>query len=109
MKRSLLPTLVILCVVSTGALAAPDPLPLWPGRAPGETAALPPENDTTTSKDGLVAGKRVIRIGNVSQPTIAIYSPPAGKNTGAAVLVCPGGVPIGFWPQILRARRFANG
>jgi acetyl esterase/lipase len=33
----------------------------------------------------------VIRLGNVSIPTLTVYSPPAGKNTGAAVLVFPGG------------------
>jgi len=35
--------------------------------------------------------KTVIRLGNVSKPTITIHRPPAGKDTGAAVLVCPGG------------------
>jgi acetyl esterase/lipase len=39
----------------------------------------------------LIAGKLVIRLGNVSKPTIRIYRPPADKDTGAAVLVFPGG------------------
>jgi len=39
----------------------------------------------------LIAGKRVIRLGNVSSPTMAVYRPSSEKNTGAAVLVCPGG------------------
>ena len=38
-----------------------------------------------------MAGRSVIRLGNVSTPTLSVYSPPAGKNTGAAVLVFPGG------------------
>jgi acetyl esterase/lipase len=65
-------------------------LPIWPGVAPGEPANLPPEADMTTPKDNLVAGRAVIRLGNVSQPTITLYKP-QGKNTGAAVLVFPGG------------------
>ncbi|MBK9138758.1 MAG: alpha/beta hydrolase [Verrucomicrobia bacterium] len=67
------------------------PIRLWPGEAPGDTGALGEEKDTTKPTDNLVAGRRVIRLGNVSQPTITLYRPPAAKDTGAAVLVCPGG------------------
>src|SRR6202044_1250717 len=35
-------------------------------------------------------GKSVIRIGNVSSPTLTLYTP-KGANTGAAVVVFPGG------------------
>jgi len=65
-------------------------LPVWPGAAPGAPANLPPEADTTTAKDNLVAGRPVIRLGNISAPTITLYKP-KGKNTGAAVVVFPGG------------------
>lgn len=68
-----------------------QPQPLWPGKAPGEIKDLPPESDQTKSTDRPVAGKTVLRLGNVTQPTLTIYSPPSDKNTGAAVLVCPGG------------------
>jgi len=44
----------------------------------------------TTAKDNVVAGKPVYRLGNVSAPTLTLYSP-KGKNTGAAVVVFPGG------------------
>jgi len=64
---------------------------LWPGTAPGETKDLGKEQDTTKPTDNLVAGKRVIRLGNVSKPTLTIYKPSKSKDTGAAVLVCPGG------------------
>jgi dienelactone hydrolase len=76
--------------VSTWA-AEPKPVALWPGKAPGETKDLPPEGDTTKPADRPVAGKAVVRLGNVANPTLTVYSPAAGKNTGAAVLVCPGG------------------
>lgn len=65
-------------------------LPLWPNGAPGAAPNPAAEIDTTTAKDALVAGKRVIRLGNVSSPTLTLYAP-AGRNTGAAVLVFPGG------------------
>jgi acetyl esterase/lipase len=45
----------------------------------------------TKPADGLIAGKPVIRLGNVSKPTISIYRPSADRATGAAVVVCPGG------------------
>jgi len=72
-------------------LTALAPLRLWPGRAPGETAELPPEGDTTKPSDRLVAGRPVVRIGNVSDPTITVYPAREDRRNGAAVLVCPGG------------------
>jgi len=64
---------------------------LWNGPAPGDKGDIGEEADTTKSTDRPVAGKPVIRFGHVSKPTIAVYRPPAGKDTGAAVMVCPGG------------------
>lgn len=93
-NRLLLP----LCMISTLLLIpqvsaddAPKPIALWPGAAPGEKVDIGEERDTTKPTDNLIAGKRLIRLGNVSKPTISIYRPPTDKNTGAAVLVCPGG------------------
>lgn len=48
------------------------------------------EVDATTAKDNLIAGKPLIRLGNVSVPTLTVYAPKQ-KNTGAAVVVFPGG------------------
>jgi acetyl esterase/lipase len=44
----------------------------------------------TTAKDGPIAGKPLLRIGNVSNPTLTLYTPKE-NNTGAAVVVFPGG------------------
>jgi acetyl esterase/lipase len=63
---------------------------IWPESAPGARLNLPAEVDTTTTKDNLIAGKPLVRLGNVLTPTLTLYSP-AGKNTGAAVVVFPGG------------------
>jgi acetyl esterase/lipase len=65
-------------------------LALWPHGAPGAKPNPEPEVDINTSKDGLIAGRPIIRLTNVSSPTLTLYSP-AGKNTGAAVVVFPGG------------------
>ena len=65
-------------------------LDLWPHGAPGAAASTGVEVDTTTAKDNLIAGKPLIRLGNVSTPTLTVYSPTV-KNTGAAIVVFPGG------------------
>jgi acetyl esterase/lipase len=85
----------LLLLLLPAALLADDKpaavLDLWPGKPPGVTAASGEEKDTTRPKDGLVAGRPVIRLGNVSKPTVTIYRPEAGKANGACVVVCPGG------------------
>jgi len=69
-----------------------DPVHLWPGKPPGdENKTFPPEGDATTDKDDLVAGRRLIRLGNVSDPTMTVFAPEPSKRNGTAVLVCPGG------------------
>lgn len=66
-------------------------LPIWPNGPPGEAGLGTGERDTTKPADGLVAGRRIIRLGFVSNPSIEIFQPAKEKNTGAAVLVFPGG------------------
>jgi len=63
---------------------------LWPGAVPDARPAKGPESAETTGKDSLVAGKPWVAISNVTQPTMTVYAP-QGKNTGAAVVVFPGG------------------
>jgi acetyl esterase/lipase len=64
---------------------------LWPKDVPGEQGDIGEERNMTRPSDGLVDGKPVIRLGNVTRPTLAFYRPPPELDTGAAVLVCPGG------------------
>jgi len=63
---------------------------LWPHGAPGAQSSAGTEVDITTAKDNLIADKLVIRLGNVSTPTLTVYAPKQ-KNTGAAIVVFPGG------------------
>ena len=65
-------------------------VPIWPGTAPDAQPVAGPEVSKPTGKEFLIAGKPVTGVSNVSQPTMTVYSPPA-NNTGAAVIVFPGG------------------
>ena len=86
------PVRYALALVTAASLGAQTPpMKLWPAAAPGEKGAMVEEKDMSTAKDGTTGGRPVIRIGHVSEPTLTLYRPPADKDTGAAVLVCPGG------------------
>src|SRR5271170_1992221 len=78
-------------VLAVLTASASEPLALWPKGAPGEKGDIGVERDTTKPGDGLVGGKQVVRIGNVSTPALTLFQPPPDKDTGAAVVVCPGG------------------
>ncbi|WP_165250951.1 alpha/beta hydrolase [Paludisphaera soli] len=58
-------------------------LDVWPGPAPGEVGSIGPEKylDVTPIK----------RLANVSHPTLTVYRPAPDKDTGASVVICPGG------------------
>ncbi len=72
--------------LSAGA-AEPKVIKLWPGKAPGETKEIGPERYLEAKK----GQSEVRRLTDVSEPTIAIYAPPADKANGTAVIVAPGG------------------
>ena len=55
-------------------------IPIWPGAAPDHQPVAGPEAVASPDKD----------VSNVTRPTMTVYSP-KGKNTGAAVVVFPGG------------------
>jgi acetyl esterase/lipase len=76
------------------SLAAPElradkPLVLdvWPGEVPGEKGNIGAEKFLKQNP----GEKPVKRLTNVSKPTITVYRPAKNKDTGAAVLICPGG------------------
>jgi acetyl esterase/lipase len=70
-------------------------IPLWPGTPPNPRSGVGAEAvhyavEAGTRTQKLVGGTPYSYIENVTQPTITIYSPTKG-NTGAAVIVYPGG------------------
>jgi acetyl esterase/lipase len=72
---------------------APNPENQPGAEGPSANPAPPagPERDTTTPQMPLVAGRPLIRLGNVTEPTLTLYPAPAEENTHAAVVVFPGG------------------
>jgi acetyl esterase/lipase len=65
-------------------------IPIWPGRVPDPQPVAGPEFAETTAKAWQDTGRRATGVSNVTRPTMTIYSP-RGTNTGAAVVVFPGG------------------
>ncbi len=60
-------------------------LNLWPEKAPGEKGDI----GTEGPKPDRPGQKKVIRLANVSVPTLSVYKP---KNpNGTAIVICPGG------------------
>lgn len=93
--KSLRPVLFV-CLIfsvlgSSDAARAQEVIPLWPGKPPGETKEFPPEADTTQPGDNLIDGRRLMRIGNVTTPTLTVYPAPADKANGTSMIICPGG------------------
>ncbi len=64
-------------------------IPIWPGTAPDARPDAKPETAAKVERE-LVAGRPWVAVSDVSQPTMTVYSP-TGNNTGAAVVVFPGG------------------
>ncbi len=86
---------VWLCVAFCAAEAAvpsePLVVELWPGKVPGDVG-IKGEETSRIHQSPLVGATRLIT--NVTKPTLTIYRPPVEKNTGTAMLICPGG---GYW------------
>jgi acetyl esterase/lipase len=65
-------------------------LELWPHGAPGVAPNAPPESVLPVDPKNLKAGKPFVSLTQVSNPTLTVF-PPKDKNTGAAMVVFPGG------------------
>ena len=80
----------------TGWQPAPghQQVPIWPGDVPDAQPVEGPEVFGTVvdevGRPKLVGGKPWVYVNRVSQPTMTVY-PPKRRNTGAAVVVFPGG------------------
>ncbi|GAB3777462.1 hypothetical protein GCM10028818_24660 [Spirosoma horti] len=83
--RSLLLSMLLATALPNLALAQ-EVIKLWPdGAIPNAiTGAQITEKSETDAND-------ILRISNVSVPTLTVYLPPKDKATGAAVMICPGG------------------
>ncbi len=86
MKRLLL---TFACFSTSLAIAAEKPLTLdvWPGKAPGDKGDVGEEKVLESKPNE----KPVQRVTNVSKPTLTLFRPAKDKDTGAAVVIAPGG------------------
>jgi acetyl esterase/lipase len=93
MMRPFLSALCLSSLVCMSVAAADDvggpttTLDVWPGPAPGEVGAVGPEHFV----DAKPGEREVKRLTNVSHPTLTVFRPDPSKDTGAAVVICPGG------------------
>ena len=81
--------LLLLCPVN-GA-ETPLVVPVWPGAVPGDFGTIGPERVRAPAE---APTKNAKWITGVTKPTISVFRPAREKNTGAAMVVCPGG---GYW------------
>ncbi len=87
-------TVVILILLQfTGISMAKEPIVvrLWPDKTPGDVG-IQGEETSRIHQSPIVGPTKLIT--NVSQPTITVRPAPEDNNSGAAMLICPGG---GYW------------
>ena len=75
----------------------PTVVELWPGKAPDETGDIGAEKFLMSPKldrKQVEVTEPTRMVTNVTKPTITIYRPAKDKDTGAAMVICPGG---GYW------------
>src|SRR5258708_6665010 len=90
-NTSFISLLVSMAVSCTSVAADPLVVDVWPGKTPADTGI----NGQETSRihpSPIVGPTKLVT--NVTKPTLTIYQPPKEKNTGTAMLICPGG---GYW------------
>lgn len=86
MKHTLF--LFLFLVGTMSLLSQEKEILLFPNGAPGENVKLKQVDDASGNK---VAGCPVLRVGNVSEPTLTFYTAPVENNSGVTIIVNPGG------------------
>jgi len=88
---------IALIVAWTTPAAEPLVVEIWPGKVPEENGNIGPERVRMSPKldrKQVEVTEPTRMITDVTKPTIAVYQPAKEKNTGTAMLICPGG---GYW------------
>ncbi|HZL38543.1 MAG TPA: alpha/beta hydrolase [Tepidisphaeraceae bacterium] len=76
--------LIATSLTATRAADAPAVIDIWPaGKVPG--------NPKEPAAEKMEDSGGVKRVSNVSKPTLTVFRPAKDKDTGAAVVICPGG------------------
>jgi acetyl esterase/lipase len=87
------------CCIAGAAIAADSPqvVELWPGKVPDEPGTIGPEKvrlSKPVDRKQVEVMEPTRLVTNVTKPTITIFRPAKDKDTGTAVIICPGG---GYW------------
>src|SRR5437870_5734611 len=99
MQRTVSAAIVLLSLVVAGSAAAAEPLvvEIWPGNVPDESGKIGAERFRMSPKldrKQVEVTEPTRMITDVTKPTVTIYRPPKEKDSGTAMLICPGG---GYW------------
>src|SRR6266705_1683764 len=89
--------LVSLIVAWSAAAAEPLVLEIWPGKVPDESGDIGAERfrmSPALDRKQVEVTEPTRMITDVTKPTLTIYRPAKEKDTGTAMLICPGG---GYW------------
>jgi acetyl esterase/lipase len=76
---------------------APQVVPIWPGKVPDEGGNIGPERVRMSPKldrKQVEVTEPTKLITGVTNPSITVYRPAKDRDTGTAMLICPGG---GYW------------
>ena len=88
MRKQALFLILLLSMTTTTLMAQHDPVLLFPDGAPGELGKMKQVDDSSGDK---VAGCPITRINDVDKPTLTFYPAPAENNSGATIIINPGG------------------
>src|SRR6059058_2791656 len=113
MQRTVSAAIVFLSLVVAGSAAATEPLviEIWPGKVPDESGNIGAERFRMSPKldrKQVEVTEPTRMITDVTKPTLTIYRPPKEKDSGTAMLICPGGA-IGISTGNSKARKSLNG
>jgi acetyl esterase/lipase len=97
MNRTTVAIALLCLTVPLHAGEKPRVVELWPGKAPEEPGTIGAEIQRM-SKQSVKTQVEITEptplITNVTKPTLTVYRPARDKDTGTAVIICPGG---GYW------------
>ena len=94
MRRIAFAASLLLGALASIPASAAEPLvvDLWPGKTPGDIGITRGQESSRIHQSPLVGPTKLIT--NVTKPTLTVYRPAPEKNTGTAMIICPGG---GYW------------
>jgi acetyl esterase/lipase len=77
--------------------AEPFVVNIWPGPPPEESGGIGPERTRLSpqlDRKKVEVTEQTTTITDVTRPTLTVYRPAKDKETGTAIVICPGG---GYW------------